>query len=175
MIEMTLSSRHRIRNSSPGGLRPSTLPLGHGGSPPYWRSHVDGEETFLFLSNRRDREPSPELVKGSGANHYPRAPAQVVYVTGCGQQGEGTHHSLVQASLVPPLWLHLFAYIGRHSHWLVRNLCVDNKLGNLVIYTTNELIERNNIMSNMLCIAHYMYLLLSVYMQFICGNYFWTM
>ena len=24
MIEMTLSSRHRIRNSSPGGLRPST-------------------------------------------------------------------------------------------------------------------------------------------------------
>ena len=26
MIEMTLSSRHRIRNSSPGGLRPSTLP-----------------------------------------------------------------------------------------------------------------------------------------------------
>ena len=31
MIEMTLSSRHRIRNSSPGGLRPSTLPLGHGG------------------------------------------------------------------------------------------------------------------------------------------------
>ena len=45
MIEMTLSSRHRIRNSSPGGLRPSTLPLGHGGSPQYWLSHVDGEET----------------------------------------------------------------------------------------------------------------------------------
>ena len=35
MIEMTLSSRHRIRNSIPGGLRPSTLPLGHGGSPQY--------------------------------------------------------------------------------------------------------------------------------------------
>ena len=33
MNEMTLSSRHRIRNSSPGGLRSSTLPLGHGGSP----------------------------------------------------------------------------------------------------------------------------------------------
>ena len=33
MIEMTLSSRHRTRNSNPGGLRPSTLPLGHGGSP----------------------------------------------------------------------------------------------------------------------------------------------
>ena len=35
LIEMTLSSRHRIRNSSPGGLRPSTLPLDHGGSPQY--------------------------------------------------------------------------------------------------------------------------------------------
>ena len=70
--EMTLSSRHRIRNSSPGGLRPSTLPLGHGVSPQYWLSHVDGEETFLFLSNRR--EPNSG-VKGSGANHHPRAPA----------------------------------------------------------------------------------------------------
>ena len=39
--------------------------------------HVDGEEIFLFLSNRRDREPNPELVKGSGANHYPRAPAHI--------------------------------------------------------------------------------------------------
>ena len=38
-----------IRNSSPGGLRPSTLPLGHGGSPQYWLSHVDGKET-LFVS-----------------------------------------------------------------------------------------------------------------------------
>ena len=35
MNEMTLPSRHRIRNSSPGCLRPSTLPLGHGGSPQY--------------------------------------------------------------------------------------------------------------------------------------------
>ena len=33
MIEMTLSSRHRIRNSSPDGLRPSTLPLSNRGGP----------------------------------------------------------------------------------------------------------------------------------------------
>ena len=33
--EMTLSSRHRIQNSSPVSLRPSTSPLGHGGSPQY--------------------------------------------------------------------------------------------------------------------------------------------
>ena len=56
---MTLSSRHRIRISSPGGLRPSTLPLGHGGSPEYWRSHVDGEETFFvsFKPPRPGTEP----------------------------------------------------------------------------------------------------------------------
>ena len=35
MSEMTLLSRHRIRNSCPGGLRPSTLPLGNGGSSQY--------------------------------------------------------------------------------------------------------------------------------------------
>ena len=59
MIAMTLSSRHRIRNSSPGGLRPSTLPLGHGGSPQYWLSHVDGEETFFvsFKPPRLGTEP----------------------------------------------------------------------------------------------------------------------
>ena len=62
MNEMTLSSKHRIRNSSPGGLRPSTLPVGHGGSPQYRVLHVDGEENLLFLSNRRDREPNPELL-----------------------------------------------------------------------------------------------------------------
>ena len=51
---MTLSSRHRIQNSSHGGLRPSTLPLGHGGSPQYWLSHVNGEETF-FVSFKSPR------------------------------------------------------------------------------------------------------------------------
>ena len=59
MIEMTLSSRHRIRNSSPGGLRPSTLPLGHGGSPQYWLSHAEREETFFvsFKPPRQGTEP----------------------------------------------------------------------------------------------------------------------
>ena len=59
MIEMTLSSRHRNRNSSPGGLRPSTLPLGHEGSPQCWLSHVDGEETFCvsFKPPRPGTEP----------------------------------------------------------------------------------------------------------------------
>ena len=68
MSEMTLSSRHRIRNSNPGSLRPITLPLGHGGFPQYCVLRADGEETFLFLSNRLNKEASPEPVKGSGAN-----------------------------------------------------------------------------------------------------------
>ena len=59
MIEMILSSRHRIRNSSPGGLRSSTLPLGHGGSPQYWLSHVAGEKTYFvsFKPPRPGTEP----------------------------------------------------------------------------------------------------------------------
>ena len=44
---MTLSFRHRIRNSSPGGLRPSTLPLGHGGSPQYWVGYPDTWKLIL--------------------------------------------------------------------------------------------------------------------------------
>ena len=38
---------------------------------------MDGEETLLFFSNRRDWELNPNSsVEGSGANHYPRAPAR---------------------------------------------------------------------------------------------------
>ena len=33
MKDMTLPPRHRTRNFTPDGLRPSTLPLGHGCSP----------------------------------------------------------------------------------------------------------------------------------------------
>ena len=74
--EMTLSSRHRIRNWSPGGLRPSTLPLGHGGSPQYWLSHVDVEKKRCFFQTAETGNRTPNSgVKGSGANHYPRAPA----------------------------------------------------------------------------------------------------
>ena len=59
MNQMTLFSRHRIRTLAV--LRSSTLPLGHGCSPQYLVLRMDGEETFFFPLNRRDREPSPEL------------------------------------------------------------------------------------------------------------------
>ena len=76
---MTLSSRHMIRNSSPGGLRPSTPPLGHGGSPQYRVLHVDGEETFCFFQTADTGNRTPNFsVKGSGANHHPRAPSQML-------------------------------------------------------------------------------------------------
>ena len=56
MIEMTLSSRHRIRNSSRARYLSVTEAL-HNTDFHTWM----GRKHFLFLSNRRDREPSPEL------------------------------------------------------------------------------------------------------------------
>ena len=54
---------------------------------------VDREETFLFLSNRRGRETNPELVKGSGTNHYPRAPApELVKGSGANHYPRATAH-----------------------------------------------------------------------------------
>ena len=77
MNEMTLSSRHRIRNSSPGGLRPSTLPLGHVGSHNTEFYTWMGEKHFCFFQTAETGNRTPNSsVKGSGANHYPRAPAR---------------------------------------------------------------------------------------------------
>ena len=97
MIEMTLSSRHRIQNSSPGGLRPSTLPLGHGGSPQYLQYTIlifffnntnfhtwMGKKHFCFFQTAETGNRTPNSgVKGSGANQYPRAPE--CKKTYCGQ------------------------------------------------------------------------------------------
>ena len=56
--QMTLSSGHRTRNSSPGGPRPSTLPLGHGGSHNIEYLRVSGEENLVSLKIR-----DPQLSK----------------------------------------------------------------------------------------------------------------
>ena len=50
---MTLPSSHRIRNSSPGGLKSSTISIGHGGSPQYWifTSERWRWRNILFLRN----------------------------------------------------------------------------------------------------------------------------
>ena len=82
---MTLSSRHRIRNSSPGGLRPSTLPLGHERSPQYWLSHVDGEETFFvfFKPPRPGTEPRTLAWKAAVLTTTLGPPSSQEYIT-CG-------------------------------------------------------------------------------------------
>ena len=49
MNEMTLPCRQKIRNSIPGGLRPSTLPLGNGISLNIESLRVSGEETCCFF------------------------------------------------------------------------------------------------------------------------------
>ena len=49
MIEMTLPSRHRIRDESTDDLMPSTLPSGPGSSPNTEYLRVSGEETFRFF------------------------------------------------------------------------------------------------------------------------------
>ena len=75
MNEMTLSSRHRIRNSIPGGLRPSMLPLGHGGSPQYFHTWMEKNHFCFFQTAQTGNRTPNTSVKGSGANHCPRAPA----------------------------------------------------------------------------------------------------
>ena len=63
MSEMTLPSRHRIRNSV-------------GGCSQYLVLRVDGNETICFFQTAETGKQTLKfIVKGSGANHYPRAPA----------------------------------------------------------------------------------------------------
>ena len=60
MIEMTLSSRHRIRNSSPGGLRPTTTTDG-------WLKGYIGLFTFPhFKSAGRPERMGHKTCKSMG-------------------------------------------------------------------------------------------------------------
>ena len=61
MIEMTPPSRFWIQNLIPGGLRPSTLPFGHVGSPQYWIITSKSGRNILFLWNLKARVPSRQL------------------------------------------------------------------------------------------------------------------
>ena len=69
---MTLPSRHRIRNANPGGLRPNTLPLGHGGSPQY--EGMGKKHIFFFQTAEIGKRNPNSSVKGSDANHHPIGP-----------------------------------------------------------------------------------------------------
>ena len=67
--EMTLPCRHRIGNSSPGGLRPSTLSLGHRGSQQYWIFTNERGRNTSFLETWRlewgSHPRSPTFQAGS--------------------------------------------------------------------------------------------------------------
>ena len=75
MIEMTLFSRHRIRNSSPGGLSRARY-LSVTEAPHNTNFHTwMGKKQFCFFQTAETGNRTPDSgVKGSGANHYPRAP-----------------------------------------------------------------------------------------------------
>ena len=82
---MTLRSKHRIRNSSSGGLRPSTLPIGNGGSQQYWifMSQRGRNISFLWNLGRPEwssKPRSPTFQAGS-FNHCIRVPAMALYIT----------------------------------------------------------------------------------------------
>ena len=121
---MTLSSRHRIRNSSPGGLRPSTLPLGHRGSPQYWLSHVDGEETFFvyFKPPRPGTEPQTLAWKAAVLTTT-LGPPLVVAVT------KEAHDVSNQQDEQTDQWEQSW---GPHRHWKQTNSSTSvNKISDL--------------------------------------------
>ena len=69
MIEMTLSSRHRIR-----ARYLSVTEAPHNTNFHTWM----GKKHFCFFQTAETGNRAPNSgVKGSGANHYPRAPALV--------------------------------------------------------------------------------------------------
>ena len=77
MNEMILPSRQRIRNSSPGCLRPSTLPLGHVGSPDIESLRVSGENHFVSLKLENQSGVRTRDLQLSKQAVLPRAPRPI--------------------------------------------------------------------------------------------------
>ena len=67
---------HCPRNSTPVGLRPSPLPLGHGGSSNYWIFTSERGRNILYLWKRPERgtDPQSPTFQASSFNHCSRAP-----------------------------------------------------------------------------------------------------
>ena len=71
-FEMILPSRHSIRNS---GLRSSTLPLGHRGSPQYIIITIERGKNILFLLSLKARVGlEPATFQAGSFNHFTRGP-----------------------------------------------------------------------------------------------------
>ena len=72
--------QERIINSSSSGLRPRTLPLGHGGSPQYWIFTSELRRNICFFESwmpeRGDKFASPDFPgRLMSFNHYNMVPA----------------------------------------------------------------------------------------------------
>ena len=68
----------QTRNSSPGGLRSSTLPLGHGGSPQYWIITSERRRNIFFFETWRPEwcwNPRSPTFQAGSFNHCTRPPA----------------------------------------------------------------------------------------------------
>ena len=77
MNEMTLPSKHMIVNSSSGGLRRCTLPLGHRGFPQYCMVASDRGKSILFLEIWRPEwgsNPRSPTFQAGSFNHCTSEP-----------------------------------------------------------------------------------------------------
>ena len=146
---MTLSSRHRIRNSSPGGLRPGTLPLGHGGSPQYWLSHVDGEETFLvsFKPPRPGTEPRTLAWKAAVLTTTLGPPPKPLPVVTVVRQYANSRHCSFQIRGLS--WWTYLSFSGSLMHFeyhMCRSLVWIDNLLKVLLYSTNRWFHNDRVL-----------------------------
>ena len=77
MSEMTLPSRHTIQNSNPGGLnRARYLSVTEAPHNTEFYEWMGKKHICFFQTAETGKRTSNSSVKGSGANHYPRASAR---------------------------------------------------------------------------------------------------
>ena len=117
MNEKTLLFRRRIRNSSSGGLRPSTLPLGHGGSPQYWIFTSQQGRNILFI--RRSEWISNRnlwLSKQAVLPTAPRPPTSVVKIAYINLNN-------LRLNICKYWWLNTY-FIPNNSYCLLTNLLI---------------------------------------------------
>ena len=84
---MTLPSRHRIRNSSPGGPWPRTLPLGHSGSLQYGIFLCELRRNMFFFETwmpERGSNPRSLIFQAVSIPHYTdQGPRPSLCTTSC--------------------------------------------------------------------------------------------
>ena len=81
---MTLPYRYIILNSSPGDLRPRTLPLGHGVTPQYSFLTSEWGRNNLFLQNSNaEQGSSPTFQAGSSFNHCRYLLCMMIFLSSC--------------------------------------------------------------------------------------------